>query len=86
MKPEERAVIEVEETEVVELKTEADEEIALISVPAEDKVAELEELSDESDDEVIAGVEAGDLGDATGESMEEELKEFAVSDDAQEAA
>ncbi|HLC75499.1 MAG TPA: DNA-directed RNA polymerase subunit beta [Candidatus Peribacterales bacterium] len=86
LKLEERAVIEVGEVEVVELKTEADEEELLISVPAEDKVMELEELSDESDDEVRAGVETGDPGDATGESMEAELKEHVVSEEAQEAA
>ena len=85
VKPEDRITVDVEETEVVELKTEADEEEAIISVPVEDQVSEFKEASSETEAEVVAGVEEGEEGDATGETMEAELNE-SVSEEAREAA
>jgi len=73
--PEEKVTIEDGETEVVELETETKE---VPKVSADDTVSEITEEEGERTPESEK--------DATGETMEEELKEHVVSEDAQEAA
>ncbi len=87
VKPEDRVAIDTGETEVVELKTEADAEPEGAYIPVEDKVSELEEDPLESEEEVEAAVEEGvPDADTAGQTMEAELKESVVSEEAQEAA
>jgi DNA-directed RNA polymerase subunit beta len=80
--PEERLTIEEGEAEVVALEEEPAGEV---SIPVMDQVSELSEPSAETPEEVQAGIEEG-TSDAIGESMEQELKEHVVSEEAQEAA
>jgi DNA-directed RNA polymerase subunit beta len=84
VEPEERKTIEEGETEVVELAEGKIDEPAV--VPEVDKVSEMSEKSTETEEEVKAGVEEGKPTDASGESMEEELKEHVTSEDARESA
>ncbi len=86
VEPEERVTIEEGETEVVELETEADKTEAE-TVPEEDKVSDLKETGEETAEKVQAGIEEGEVDKKEGgQSMESELKEHVVSEDAQEAA
>jgi DNA-directed RNA polymerase subunit beta len=72
-----------EAAEVVELQEEdtGEEEV----IPLSDKVSEMEEPTTETAREVEVGIEEGE-SDAMGETMEEELKETVVSEEAREAA
>jgi len=80
--PEDRITLEESEAEVVELQEETEEDD---TIPAADQVSELLEQVSESPQEVLAGIERGE-SDATGETMEQELKESVVSEEAQEAS
>ncbi len=75
---EERVAIDATEVETVELQSriEAEAEADDI-VPTKDKIAELEEISSETEAEVKAGVEEG-ISDAAGETQKEELEEAEV--------
>ncbi|MDA1209152.1 MAG: DNA-directed RNA polymerase subunit beta [bacterium] len=83
---EERVSIEEGEIETVEItsRVTAEEEAEEI-IPSADQIAELQEIGDESPQEVIAGIEEGAEVEATGVSAEEEMKESA-SEEAIEAA
>jgi len=77
--PVERVTVEATEVETVELasRVEAEED----AVPAADKIAELNELSTETEKELVAGIEEGAEVEASGITQKEEMKD-AVSEEA----
>jgi len=81
--PEERATIQKDEVVAVELQSrvEAEEETEE-TVPAGDKIAELNVIGTETDATLVAAVEEGNIEatDAVGESADEEMKD-AVSEE-----
>ena len=81
--PEERVTIEEGETEVVELAEDTGEGS---DITAEDKGSERKEKSTETAKEVKEGIEEGNESDASGVTMEQELKESVISEEAHEAA
>ncbi len=66
-------ILEEGAAEVVRLKTRFDEE-SKEDVPAEDKISDLD-LEEEDPEAIKAGIEAGELGDATGVTAKEEVRE-----------
>jgi|SaaInlV_165m_DNA_1040744.scaffolds.fasta_scaffold03426_1 DNA-directed RNA polymerase subunit beta len=90
VEPEERVTIEDGEVEEVELQSriEAEEQEDGATVPDEDKIAELEDVSaeeGETDKEIKEGVEEGKEVDASGESQKDEMED-SVSEESMEAA
>ncbi|MSR86620.1 DNA-directed RNA polymerase subunit beta [Candidatus Peribacteria bacterium] len=84
--PEERVTVDEGVIEPVELSSRIEaEEAAEGAVPEADKIAELEEISTEPIEEVIAGIEEGAEVEASGEGAKQEMQD-AASEEAQEAA
>jgi len=84
--PEERATLEEEEVEEVELQSRVDaEEEAEEILPEGDKIAEMSAQGLEPEEEVVGGIEEGKRVPATGASAKEEMKD-ASSEEAMEAA
>ncbi|MDD3896981.1 MAG: DNA-directed RNA polymerase subunit beta [Candidatus Peribacteraceae bacterium] len=84
--PEERVTLEEDEVEEVELssRVEAEEEAEDIIADV-DQIAELQDVGDESAEEVKAGIEEGKRVAATGATAKEQMKESS-SEEAMEAA
>lgn len=84
--PEERAILSPDEIETVELASRVDSEDLEDALPVGDKIAELSEeiamAEGESEDEVIAAVEGGEIGDdgAVGVTQKDEMED-AVSEE-----
>ena len=84
--PEERVAIDEGEVEAVDLPSPIEAEEAAIEAAVEsEKIAELEDVSTEEDDEIVAGIEDGAEMEASGEGAKQEMKD-AVSEDAADAA
>jgi DNA-directed RNA polymerase subunit beta len=85
--PEERVTVEKDEVETVELQSRLEAETESEDlVPAGDKIAELNDETGETEKEIKAGVEEGEISeDATGATQKKEMAE-AVSEEAMEDA
>jgi DNA-directed RNA polymerase subunit beta len=84
--PEERATLDEEEVQQVELSSRAEaEEEAEEILPSEDRISELAVVGGESADEIVAGIEEGAEVEASGITAKEEMEE-AASEEAREAA
>ncbi len=90
VEPEERVTIEEGEVEEVELQSriEAEEQEEGATVPEADKIAELQDVSEEegeTDKEIKEGIEEGAEVEASGESQKDEMED-SVSEESMEAA
>jgi DNA-directed RNA polymerase subunit beta len=85
--PEERLIPEEAVIEKVELKSrvEAEEEIEE-AVPVMDQISELTDIALEPEDLIIAGVEAGEPGEAVGGVTQKEEMEKAINEEAMDDA
>lgn len=84
--PEERVVLDEGEVEAVELssRVEAEEQAEEI-LPGDDKITEMAAASDESSDEIIAGIEEGAEVEASGIGAKQEMADSA-SEESMESA
>lgn len=83
----ERLTVEEGEVETVEIESRVEaEEMAEEILPQVDRIEEMTAaVSSESDEDLQKGIEEGELGEATGESADQEIKESA-SEEAMESA
>jgi DNA-directed RNA polymerase subunit beta len=83
--PEERVTIDNGVVEAVELGSRIEAEAAAAEDGSLSEISELQELSTETADEVIAGVEEGEEVEASGETAKDEMAE-SVSEESMEDA